>query len=73
MSKNEKMSKEEWMQKAGWEGGILEALDYGLSEKDLSEKDDPVFYNTIKKANKQYRELLELIEDVDLELEDYLE
>jgi len=43
-----KLSQNDWLQKAAWEGGIIEAIrDYGLKADDLTEKGDD-FYEAIK-------------------------
>ena len=52
-----KMSKEDWIAKVEWEGGIIEAFQYGLSHKDLKKSDDPKFYDYVKEAHKSWLKL----------------
>lgn len=46
-----KMTVEEWMAKASWEGGVVPAiLDYGLGVDDLVADADPEFVSLLKEV-----------------------
>lgn len=46
-----KMTVEEWMMMASWEGGVVPAiLDYGLGVDDLADDADPEFVSLLKEV-----------------------
>ena len=51
-----KMTPQEWLDKADWEGGILDGLAYGLRALDVKKK-YPHFRSLISEAESLYAEL----------------
>ena len=64
-----KMSKEEWLEKAMWEGGVFQGLAYGLKASDLSEDVDKEFRKSVTRAEGLYRELEPLLREIEEEAE----
>ena len=64
-----KMSKEEWLEKATWEGGVFQGLAYGLKASDLSEDVDAEFRENVTQAERLYQELEPLLREIEEEME----
>lgn len=59
-------SPQKWLEKADWEGGVIDALDYGLSQVDLAtEYEGTEFYELVEKAAKLYAQLRILVDEID--------
>lgn len=63
----ETMSPNEWLNKVDYEGGILDGLDYGLSEHFIDGEKYPHFHELVRTARIEYDRLLDTIN----EIEDY--
>lgn len=68
-SKMGDMTKEEWLEKATWEGGVIQGLEYGLKASDLSEDVDEEFRNNVAQAEKLYQELEPLLREIEADME----
>lgn len=66
----DKMTKQDWLSKAQWEGGLYEALSYGLTHKDLDPNDDPDFYADVKEIVEALASVHDAVERVEAEMEE---
>lgn len=64
------MTEADFIGKIEWEGGVLAALEYGLTEDDLEQK-DTALYKSWRALRSAYQSLLPLLRDVEKALESY--
>lgn len=72
---NSTMTKDEWLSKASWEGGIIPGIEYGLSEKSLAVHANPEnpehsqeereFYSLIKTICDKFSEMREALDEAE--------
>jgi hypothetical protein len=67
---DEKMTAADFKAKVEWEGGIVEALDYGLKHTHLDGRAPAALYNAWKKLEELYAPLREQMRVVDELLDD---
>jgi hypothetical protein len=60
----EKMSDSDFAGKVDWEGGVIDALDYGLHEDDLYAGKNSPLYKPWQKVRKAYAKVVDDIEEL---------
>lgn len=66
----EKLDPEEWLAKASYEGGVIEAIRYGLSHKDIDKNLHPEFHAYVKKIVKGWEKIRDRVESLEDEMEE---
>lgn len=62
------MTKEDWLMKASWEGGVLEGLRYGLKASDLNEDVDEEFKKKIVELETLFKKMDPILSEIEVEM-----